>query len=101
MDLTDDALMQLAKAYTRESGVRNLDRSIASVVRYIAASVVSDGESETKLSHEGLNKIVTKVTAEDLEAILGPAKYEEDSRDRVVKVRNKKMHSVFIVLKAF
>jgi len=39
--LTDDALDKLVREYTREAGVRNLDRSIASLVRKVARRVAS------------------------------------------------------------
>ena len=37
VDVTDDAFRRLATEYTREAGVRNLERSIARVLRKIAA----------------------------------------------------------------
>src|SRR2546427_2772586 len=41
VDLTDDALDKLVREYTREAGVRNLDRNIASLVRKVARRVAS------------------------------------------------------------
>ena len=40
-DLTDDALRRLAGEYTREAGVRSLERTIARVLRKIAAQAAS------------------------------------------------------------
>jgi ATP-dependent Lon protease len=41
VDLTDEALDKLVREYTREAGVRNLDRSIASLVRKVARRVAA------------------------------------------------------------
>ena len=41
----DDALRGIIRNYTREAGVRNLEREIGNVCRKIARSVVREGES--------------------------------------------------------
>jgi ATP-dependent Lon protease len=41
----DDALRDVAEKYTREAGVRNLEREIASICRKLAMEVVKKGES--------------------------------------------------------
>src|SRR6185436_3513702 len=40
---TDDALATLIRNYTREAGVRNLEREIGSVCRKVARAVVKEG----------------------------------------------------------
>lgn len=52
--------------YTRESGVRNLDKQIANVVRFIAKSIVLE---------ESFNE---KLTNEDIIEILGVPRFERD-----------------------
>src|SRR5712671_4872598 len=42
---TDDAIVSLIRNYTREAGVRNLEREIGNVCRKIARKVVKEGES--------------------------------------------------------
>ena len=68
--IDDAALTQLIGGYTRESGVRNLEREIGSVLRHVAMRV-SEG-AETPIA----------IGAGDLEAILGPAKFESEVKLR-------------------
>ena len=64
--ITDDALYCLIDSYTRESGVRRLERTIATLCRKAAKLLVQDG--------------VAKVTvdAKSIEELLGPKKYRPD-----------------------
>jgi ATP-dependent Lon protease len=56
----------LIENYTRESGVRELDKTLAKIVRVIAKKVALE---------ESFNK---KLTEKDVEEILGPPKYLKD-----------------------
>jgi ATP-dependent Lon protease len=62
----DSALMYITEGYTREAGVRNLERNIGSVVRGIAAEIVA-----------GTTEHVT-VDRERVEKYLGPRKFEPE-----------------------
>jgi ATP-dependent Lon protease len=42
VDVTDDALQKTVREYTREAGVRNLDRSVASLMRKVAKRVAAE-----------------------------------------------------------
>jgi ATP-dependent Lon protease len=44
---TDDAITGLIRSYTREAGVRNLEREIGNVCRKVARKVVKEGENYT------------------------------------------------------
>ena len=46
-DFTDEALLELIDSYTREAGVRNLEREVSAVIRGIAVGVVEGEISET------------------------------------------------------
>jgi ATP-dependent Lon protease len=59
-------LEKVIENYTRESGVRELDRQLASIMRYQAK------ELATK------NKLKSTVTLADVEKILGPTKYNNE-----------------------
>lgn len=65
---TDQALELLIEHYTREAGVRNLEREVGHVIRGIAASIV-EGDIES-----------SKVTLKVIEDRLGPKRYERDAK---------------------
>jgi ATP-dependent Lon protease len=68
--LTPEALDEIIDHYTREAGVRNLEREIANVVRGVAVKVAS---AET---------IKTDVTAHDVGEYLGPQKFFSEVAER-------------------
>ncbi|MGH9405103.1 MAG: endopeptidase La [Terriglobia bacterium] len=45
LTLADDAVVEIIRGYTREAGVRNLEREIANVCRKVARKVVKEGKS--------------------------------------------------------
>src|ERR1700693_4107137 len=59
----DDGLSTLIQYYTRESGVRNLEREIGNVSRKIVRKIVGDGERQKAV-----------VNADKIAELLGPAK---------------------------
>ena len=62
-ELTDEALYEMVRVYTREAGVRNLEREIAKLARKAVTKIV--GKSETAVT----------VTPENLDDFLGVKKY--------------------------
>jgi ATP-dependent Lon protease len=70
----DTAVAEIIDAYTREAGVRNLEREIANVVRAIAVLVA-----------EGKSKEVETLNVERVAELLGPAKYISEVADRVAE----------------
>lgn len=68
--VSDDALYGLIDGYTREAGVRTLEREIGSVCRKCAKEIVA-GEKKS-----------CRVSAKNLESLLGPKKFKEDSLDK-------------------
>ena len=65
-EITDDALIHIVRDYTREAGVRNLEREIGRVFRH-AAMRIAEGTAET-----------LRIDAADLHAILGAARFESE-----------------------
>lgn len=68
--ITDKAVAKVINEYTRESGVRNLNREIGSVVRNVAAKIASDDMEEQK------------VTPADIPEILGKQKFYSEVAER-------------------
>ncbi|MGH2575065.1 MAG: endopeptidase La [Ignavibacteria bacterium] len=90
--ISDESLKKIINSYTREAGVRNLEREIASLLRKIAKKIVL---TKTKLngdrSHRAqlnirTNKIVFKVSPEDVEKYLGVPRFKEKIADEEDKV---------------
>jgi len=70
---TEDAITGIIRAYTREAGVRNLEREIGNVCRKVARRVVKDGETYS-----------IKISADNIEDFLGVPKF----RDLAVHEKN-------------
>jgi ATP-dependent Lon protease len=71
----DLAIRRIASDYTREAGVRNLERQIGTVARKIAARVASSSEALPP----------TVVRAEDVPGYLGPPRFQQEVSFRVSK----------------
>jgi len=72
--ITDEALLTVVRSYTREAGVRNLERELATVCRKVARNFAEDG----------LRSVV--VDAADVKGYLGPIKFhpmEAEKKDEV------------------
>ena len=70
-----DAIKLIINSYTREAGVRNMERQIASVCRGVAKDVA--------LSND-ISKIKTKIiSAKEIEEYLGPKKFFPESAERI------------------
>lgn len=65
------ALRKVIEDYTREAGVRNLEREIGSVCRSVAARVALDASVEIK------------ITPDYVEEVLGPPKFARETKMRV------------------
>jgi ATP-dependent Lon protease len=66
IEITDAALKRVIADYTRESGVRNLERQIGALLRSAAVTIASGGASSVKID------------ADDVARILGAPRFEND-----------------------
>ncbi len=70
IEFEDEALRVIIRSYTRESGVRNLEREIAAICRAVAKDV-AEGKVEKKI-----------ITAESIHGYLGPIKHFSEVAER-------------------
>jgi len=75
-EFTAEAVSRIVQEYTREAGIRDLERQIAAVCRKIAMQLV----------HEGGAKGRVTVTPEVIEKYLGPRKYYFEVADQKSRV---------------
>jgi ATP-dependent Lon protease len=65
-EINDEALLAIIDDYTREAGVRNLEREIGNVFRNVAVRIAEGSAQQVKIGPD------------DLPAILGPRKFEAE-----------------------
>lgn len=77
IEIPDDSILLLANGYTREAGVRNLEREVAAVCRYVAVLVA-------KWTQENGDKAFKKIVVDKdrIEKILGPERYYNETSER-------------------
>jgi ATP-dependent Lon protease len=68
---SDEALTQMATHYTREAGVRNLEREIANIGRKVARRVVKEGK-----------KYSITITPDNVKEFLGPIKFRDLTKEK-------------------
>ncbi|MEM9074608.1 MAG: S16 family serine protease, partial [Myxococcota bacterium] len=71
VSITDDALESVIESYTREAGVRTLERQIAGVIRGIAVKVAEGAEGPFAIN-----------VKEDLKEYLGPPRFTSEVAER-------------------
>ena len=57
-NLQSDLIKLIIEGYTRESGVRKLEKNIAKICRWIATKIVEDNNSIDNISSENISKIL-------------------------------------------
>jgi ATP-dependent Lon protease len=72
LKFSDDAIFDIIHRYTREAGVRNLEREITSICRKVAKEIVKSGNADLKI----------EVGVEDLAEYLGPPKFAQGKAEK-------------------
>jgi ATP-dependent Lon protease len=73
VEITDKAVRDIVRYYTREAGVRNLERELANVARKVTKEILMEGVTKVKVTPKNLDKFAGirrfrygEVEAEDL-----------------------------------
>ncbi|WP_126937117.1 endopeptidase La [Veillonella sp. CHU740] len=72
--LSDEVLQRVISEYTKEAGVRTLEKTIAKICRKLAYAVVTEGET------------VPTVTIDNIEDYLGTPRFVEEEREETAQV---------------
>src|SRR3989440_4349459 len=78
IEFTDAGIASLIQFYTREAGVRNLEREIGNLCRTTARKVVNHESSQAKGKPDLASEVITP---EKLPDLLGPAKFRDLTTD--------------------
>ncbi|MEG2173345.1 MAG: endopeptidase La [Desulfovibrionaceae bacterium] len=71
LKLSDNALMEIIRCYTREAGVRNLERELAALCRKVAIKLVQESDQDKSYS----------ISCQSLNTYLGVKRYRHDERE--------------------
>lgn len=77
VEIKDNAIVEVIRKFTRESGVRSLERELASICRKIARDIVVG----TALKKDQKKKVSIKVTPAMVEKYLGIPKFHVEKRE--------------------
>jgi len=74
IELSEGTVQKVIREYTREAGVRNLERNIANLCRKVARQIVQNKRTSVK------------ITAQNLHTFLGPPKFRHGQAERCQQV---------------
>lgn len=75
LKISDEAIFKIIRNYTREAGVRNLEREIANICRKVTKKIVESGK-----------EMCFRITSKNLEKYLGPEKFSSTIAEKESKV---------------
>ncbi len=58
LELTDEAILKIIQSYTREAGLRNLEREVATICRKVARDVAEGKKGLTRVTGGGLHRFL-------------------------------------------
>jgi ATP-dependent Lon protease len=89
VEMTDEAVVEIISRYTKEAGLRNLERELAAIFRKVAVRVARAMERKAEGSEEAEEEVAVeplRVEKKTVEQLLGPARHFPEElldRDRV------------------
>ena len=76
IEFDDDVLLFIIRYYTKEAGVRELERLISSIVRKVVMNVIKKNDKE----------LITKISKNNIDAYLGKKKYYFNSNENAYQI---------------
>jgi len=74
--ISDNSMLEIIRSYTREAGVRNLERELATLCRKTAMQIVEEDDTQKQVN----------VTLQNLPVLLGVKKYRHGERETEAQV---------------
>jgi ATP-dependent Lon protease len=71
LEITEEAILRIIRRYTREAGVRNLERELSRICRKVARCAVEENKD-----------IKIKITVDNLHKFLGPPRFSDDRTEK-------------------
>ena len=85
LSINDSAIKGIIESYTKEAGVRELERQIAKICRKAAKDILTARQSADD-SVNAKNRLTIKVNAKNLKEYLGKEKYQKDKANKKAEV---------------
>ncbi len=82
LQITDEALELVIEKYTREAGVRSLERQIAAIVRGVVIKVAEGTTGASQIEPGAAPAPIVVRTEDDVRAYLGPIKFTSEIAER-------------------
>lgn len=89
LNINDSAIKGIIEGYTKEAGVRELERQIAKICRKAAKDILSQRQSieQSDMIEQGNKNMLTiKVNSKNLKDYLGKEKYQKDKASKKAEV---------------
>ena len=86
LTITDEAMLEVIRSYTREAGVRSLERQIAALCRKTAIALVTNEDEQQGKSKKKDSPTHITVDTTSLNTYLGVQKYRFGERDHMAQV---------------
>lgn len=85
LSVSDDAIMEIIRSYTREAGVRNLEREVSKICRKVVREVMELELKNKAEGQESVDELVT-VTAENIDDYLGVPRHRHGRAEKENKI---------------